>query len=371
MQYLDRRSLLRLARCSRALFRFASHPFAWQRLPFEMSVYGSEIECDSRRKRSLLRFAPSAAVIDLGRSKSDLTMVSCATLLRVPSLVELIFCSLPLLMQLDEWQVFLLHPSAQRLTYVDIDMQSDLCDGASVSLLSQLPLLHTLWLAIPAAAPASYFEPLANAPSLTQLHLCEPADFNPQLVSLDPLARCTRLRRLRLKGMTLHLGQLSELLLQLARAGGRLEELHLTNLRLLLMNDVAHFAQPDPREALTLELSFAASSLSHLHTLSAIGSEMALDCVPCIPSLRVLNLELTLLLSAATLALLLRRLPDLCIHIQPPTVDPSHWQENNEDTLFQFHELAQQCTRLVIKEAIEEDQEEEQEHELGDEEEDE
>jgi hypothetical protein len=160
---------------------------------------------------------------------------------------------------------------------------------------------------------------------------------------------------LSLNELSLHLGQLSELLMQLARSGGRLEELQLTNLLLLPMDDVAHIAAPDPREALSLELNFAASSLSHLHTLEVIDCEMALDFLPCIPSVRVLNLKLTLLPSAATLALLLRRLPDLRIHIQSPAIlDPPlapEWQEHNEDTWPQLQQLAQQYSRLVIQEA--------------------
>jgi hypothetical protein len=355
MQQLDQQSLLRLARCSRALFRCASHPFVWQCLPATVEIRGSKVIEDPHRARSLLRFAPSAALIDLSESESDSILASCETLLSVPRLISLQFLIEQPLMQLDEWRLFLQHPNAKRLTYVDIDMQLDLCDGASVSLLSQLPLLNTLYLAIPLVQSPSYFEPLANAPSLTELDLWAPADFNPQLVSLEPLARCTRLRLLSLNELSLHVGQLSELLMELARAGGQLEELQLTNLLLLPMDDVAHFAAPDPREALSFELIFAASSLSHLRTLEVIDCEMVLDFLPCIPSLRVLNLKLTLLPSAATLALLLRRLPDLRINIKSLAIlDPPlapDWQEHNEDTLPQLQQLAQQYSRLVIQEA--------------------
>jgi hypothetical protein len=75
-------------------------------------------------------------------------LASCATLLRIPHLVSVIFQrSFHPLMQLDEWHKFLQHPSAQRLKDVHFWIQPALCDAASLSLLSQLPLLCALTLA--------------------------------------------------------------------------------------------------------------------------------------------------------------------------------------------------------------------------------
>jgi hypothetical protein len=175
MQQLDRQSLLRLARCSRALFRCASHPFAWQRLRFPVDVRGSEVIEDPRRACSLLRFAPSYANIQEHASDPS-SLASCATLLRVHQLVSLTFYASQPIMKLNEWHMFLQQPSVQRLTHVSFRRQPALCDDGSMSLLSQLPLLRTLSLPLPRAATASFLEPLVNCPSLSDVCLCGPME---------------------------------------------------------------------------------------------------------------------------------------------------------------------------------------------------
>jgi hypothetical protein len=205
-------------------------------------------------------------------------------------------------------------------------------------------LLRTLSLAVPEAASASYLEPLANAPSLIMLHLHGPADL--LRLPLEPLARCTHLRSLGLFTLSLRLGDLSSLLRQLARAGGRLENLELAYVRMFPVTDFVSVA--NEVEAVSLELSLAAPSLSHLHTLILLDTTLSLDCVAWMSSLRWLRLSLDVLPSASKLHLLLSHLPNLrCViqrHIQP------EWQEHNEATLIQLQHIAQQCTRLVIKE---------------------
>jgi hypothetical protein len=104
MQHLDRQSLLRLARCNRALLRCASHPFAWQWLPFPVDVYRSQVVENCRRARSLLRFAPSSVVVDANVWNS----ISFAGLINVPQLAVLNFRQSPQIpMPLTDWRSFL------------------------------------------------------------------------------------------------------------------------------------------------------------------------------------------------------------------------------------------------------------------------
>jgi hypothetical protein len=351
MQQLDQPDLLRLARCNRALFRCAASPFVWQRLPFDLNVNGSEIECDPRRARSLLRFAPSSACVC--EMESSETAVSCATLIRVPKLVEMnFFRTRQPLMQLDEWHLFLQHPNAQRLTRVDVAEQPALCGTDSLSLLSRLPLLRTLYLFVPVTPSASHFEPLVNAPSLTSLTLWGSDDTIGQPV-LGPLARCTRLRILQLSHLSLSLGHLSETLSQLAQAGGQLQKMWFNGVRTFPMNDSTPVDEANEAdEAVSLELSLAASSLLHLHTLAIISAgPMPLEYLPSLPSLRMLDLTLELLPSAPKLELLLRRLPHLHCTVHPFRFSSiAGWQQHTDAMLPQLQQLAQRCPRFVIEE---------------------
>jgi hypothetical protein len=316
-------------------------------------VRGSEVVEDPRRAGSLLRFAPSAVVIDLSASESNSVPVSCATLSRVPQLVSLEFLfPQPLMqMQLDEWRTFLQHPNAQRLTFVDICQQQALCDATSVSLLNQLPLLRKLQLCVPVEPSLSYFEPLANAPSLTELILWGSDVAMPEPVSLMPLARCTRLRSLSLHEVSLLFGELSGMLMQFAQAGGQLQELELADLRMFPMTDSVSLAQAEVQgDAMTLELSLAASSLTQLHTLNLSTTAISLDCVVWFPSLRWLELLLQVLPSASRLELLLRRLPQLRCIVQPRWSPHSADRMQNETKRLQLLSLAKHFSRLVIKE---------------------
>jgi hypothetical protein len=216
MLHLDQQSLLHLARCGRSLLRCASHPFVWQRLHFRVNVRGSEVSEDPRRTGSLLRFAPSNASVGVHDLESIEAPVTCATLIRVPRIATVFFHLTlhPLqLMQTDEWNLFLQHPSAQKLERVLAFAERNLCDATSVALLSQLPLLHTLGFQLPTAAPPpSYLAPLVNCPVLTNLELCgSRGNMNalPLPTPLDPLGRCSHLRMLCLKRLFLRIGQLS------------------------------------------------------------------------------------------------------------------------------------------------------------------
>jgi hypothetical protein len=219
----------------------------------------------------LLRFAPSFVNLYLdrpGRYETevqvlpDSDVVNCATLLRVPDIVALKFQDYFPIMALEEWHMFMQHPNAKRLTRVDLHHQRALCDATSVSLLSQLPLLRTLLLAIPAAPSASHFEPLADHLSLTYLALWgSPDAFDfPATVTLTPLACCTRLRILSLRELFLRLGALGDMLLRFAEAGGQLQELELADLHLIPMHGSV-MTDELADDALNLELSFAAPYL--------------------------------------------------------------------------------------------------------------
>jgi hypothetical protein len=359
MQQLDQPDILRLARCSRALLRCASHPFVWQQFPFPVFVLGSEVRVDPRRARSLLRFAPSFVNLYLdrqGRRDAELQVlpdsdgVNCATLLRVPDMVALNFLDRYPIMQLDEWQQFLQHPSAQRLTGVDLRHQRALCDATSAPLLSQLPLLRILHLFVPDAPSASYFEPLAHIPSLTKLWLWGLTAVISQPPPLVTLAQCTRLQFLVLNDLTLRVGQLSELLIQLARAGGRLEELQLRRPRMLPMDGAAALARDAAREALSLELGLALPSLQYLHTLviTDVGS-VALTYAPSLPSLRLLVIGAYVLPFANTLALLLLRLPSLhCAIDLAARVDVDINWKRDADVKAHIRQLMQQCPRAQL-----------------------
>jgi hypothetical protein len=113
------------------------------------------------------------------------------------------------------------------------------------------------------------------------------------------------LRKLTLQQLNLRAGQLSELLMQLAQAGGRLQLLALADLRMLPMHgSVVHAAAVQPCDALSFELALAAPSLQHLHKLVVFANAIGLDCVPCLPSLPLLELGLRVLPSVTKLELL-------------------------------------------------------------------
>jgi hypothetical protein len=365
MQHLGRRSLLRFARCSRTLLRCASHLLAWRWLPFPVHVCDMDASVESRRAHSLLRFAPSGAFIEPDESESDETesessasAVSCATLLRVPQMVSLEFFTGRRIMQLDEWRLFLHQPSAQRLTRVDIGLQPSLCDATSVSLLSQLPLLRTLGLCASVLCTSDH-KSLVNAPSLTEFVFWG-SESSRQPVPLEPLVQYTRLRSLSLREVPLRLGELSGMLRQFAQAGGQLQELLLSNLQMFPMTDsVVQSASAQPLETVSLELSLAAPSLMHLHTLTLISNSTALDCVPWLPSLRLLNLSFRYFPSASSIELLLRRLPHLrCVFKAPSALNSSEWQYA-QSHLFDLLALAQ-SPHFDFKDEDESDSEEDE-----------
>jgi hypothetical protein len=353
MQHLDRQSLLRLARCSRVLLRCASNSFVWRQVYIRINVHGSDVTEHPRLARSLLRFALSFVSVDQHASDPH-SLVDCTTLSSVPQLASLVFQGSPQpLMQRNEWCMFLQHPSARRLQDVHIGEHSNLCDSVNVSLLSQLPLLRMLSLHLPAMTSASHLTPLANCPSLTEVNLFGPRDGSATIpAQLKPLGRCTRLRILGLHHLTLRVGQLSDLLIQLAQAGGQLQQLRLKNLSMLPMDDsVLDVARESADDAVSLELLVASRYLSHLRELTLSGAFSALDCVLCLPSLRMLILMPPLLPSALKLEFLLRRLPELhCIIHYGFSVDPA-MQPQNEAMLPQLTQLAEQYPHLVLKES--------------------
>jgi hypothetical protein len=348
MKQLDRYSLLRLARCSRALFRCASHPFVWKLAAVLVKVRGSELIEDPRRSRSLLRFAPRVAYVGTSAMNPSAAAVSRATLLRVPHLVALNFdrTSHPLV-QLNEWHSFLQHPSTQRLEGVNISAQPALCDATSLTLLGQLPLLTALRLFVPAAASASHLAPLVRCPALTDIGLFGPMDDSATIPTpLEPLRRCTRLHTLTLSYLHMRVGQLSTLLIQLAQAGGRLQVLRLVYMRMLPMDGSMIDAAAAPAcDALDFDLVLAAPYLPHLRDLVLHGASSALDCMLGLPSLRMLELSLDLLPSAIKLELLLHCLPHLrCTFRYSPVDHPQ-----NAAMLPQVIQLAQQHPRLLIR----------------------
>jgi hypothetical protein len=297
----------------------------------------------------LLRFASSDAAVDQHASDPR-SLVDCATLIRVPQLISLMFHAEQPIMQLDEWHRFLQHPSAQRLTDVHIVEQPALCGTDSLSLLSRLPLLHSLRLRLPAAASTSYFEPLANSPSLTELALWGPDGALHPPPFLEPLARCTGLQVLELHDVLLRIGELSAMLILLARLGGQLKELELEDMQTLSMNDASNVVLFEPSNGLGLELVFAAPHLQHLYWLRLDCDEVgSLEFVPCLPSLRDLDLLVRRLPSTAEVLLLLVRLPALsCTVALRCSVGQSKWHQENEARLPQLRALAQQCTRLTV-----------------------
>jgi hypothetical protein len=302
----------------------------------------------------LLRFAPSSANVREHESDPS-SLVSCATLLRVHQLVSLEFEHSPQpFMLLEDWRTFLQHSNAQRLRDVDINRQPGLCDATSVSLLGQLPYLSSLRLHLPAAATASFLAPLVNCPTLTDVSLCRPMDGSASLPApLEPLAQCTRLRQLGLEGVTLRVGQLSALLMQLAQAGGRLHSLRLAYLRVIPMHGSIVPAAVEPAgDTLGLELILASPYLPHLHTLMLSGGAISTDCVTCYPHLRLLVLTHTFFPSAMKLELLFHVLPLGCILIpfRPVHAVQHPVKQQNEAMLPQLLLLAQKCPRLVIKE---------------------
>jgi hypothetical protein len=109
-----------------------------------------------------------------------------------------------------------------------------------------------------------------------------------------------------------------------------------------MLDSVLQSVAGQPGEAVSVELSLAAPSLMHLHSLTLISRTIALDCMLQLSSLRRLSLSLRSLPSASTLELLLRRLPALRCTLMASHVDDA-------ELLPPLKQLAQHCPRFVIK----------------------
>ena len=138
MQFLDTKSKLKAARCSRQLLQAADHPFAWQGPPVAVSSYENP-DVGSRIHQSLLRNAP--ITLRLG---SDLPTAEVAIITRLRELVIDYQGSIDF-----DPQLFAL-PSLQGLQTLRV--LNSLPESA-LRLLPTLPALHTLCWFDPDALP--------------------------------------------------------------------------------------------------------------------------------------------------------------------------------------------------------------------------
>lgn len=327
---LDRRSKLQLARCNRQSLRCASSPLVWQGGGefLDVRVRGSQVESpDFRLMCSLLRLLPTRATVHADESCKLLAALS-----GLPKLSAIWFVTALPAAQLTQWHRFLGQPPAQRLLDVDAE-ELQPADPKSVALLSRLPLLRSLKLSVADGHSGDLLQPLAKAPSLTELSVASvtTAVVPPVFTTLLPLTLCTRLQALHLKRVLLQPGELCTLLERLAANGAMLRHLGIESLAFNIENIELQLA---------VELSCAARFLPQLQSLDLHGQVSALyAAVPHLPSLQLL------VISAAgpsppahALEMLLQARPTLRMRIVTGDEEPSE----------ELTALAERLPRLLV-----------------------
>ena len=182
LQWLEKRSKLKAARCSRSLLRAANDSFAWQGPAVAVSSRGQP-QLGSFIRQSLLRHAPIALTLD-----ADLPAAEMAA---IPRLRELLLSDgSPV--QLSEQLPAL--PSLQGLQRLRLNPATPL---STLPLLPSLPALHTLECFV-LDGPVDW-RWLPAMPALTELDLTSSILRPISQPTLDAIGQCARLKSLRLR----------------------------------------------------------------------------------------------------------------------------------------------------------------------------
>jgi hypothetical protein len=287
LQFLDAKSKLKAARCSRRLLQSVSAPFAWRATPaFFMECRSAE---DVKRTgTSLIRFAP----IDL----RCLGLTSLGALLTVPHLFGLdlletgvaVFDGLPQLLR---------HPSLTRLEWLWIEESLSSAEP-SVEIMravAALPQLRTLDVSLQSAAGA-VLQPLVHAPALTDFTIRRNEWTASEAALLRAVSQYAGLRRLGLCGVqffrgsfrsfftSLNMRRLQHLKLNICLAAEDGMGAIVGNGDLIIAPDAdeyrAAFSALEQLQSLTLESVFGISILlPHLHLAPALRL-LSIRCEP-------------------------------------------------------------------------------------------
>ena len=198
LQFLDKRSKLRAARCSRRLLQAADHPFAWQGPSVAVSSF-RQPQLGSLIRRSLLRHAPIALCL---LTDSELAAAEVAA---IPRLRELVIDSWG---SIDFDPQLLSLPSLQGLQTLRLVCQLPL---STLRLLATLPALHTLECSEWDEDEPADWSWLPAIPALTNLDLAYTVGVSVPLPLLDAIGQCAQLQSLQLQYPTFPAGGFSRL----------------------------------------------------------------------------------------------------------------------------------------------------------------
>jgi hypothetical protein len=182
LQFLDAKSKLKAARCSRRLLQAADQPFAWHGPPVAMSSRRRP-QLGSHIRQSLLRHAPIALMLVCKMSAEEMAAIPRLQTLHVVYRIS------------DDFAHQLLAlPSLRELQ--TLQMPLDL-PPSTLQLLPTLSALHTLkcWM----SDDSAYWSWLPAMPALTHLDLtCMVARPIPPTL-IDAIGQCAQLQTLRLQ----------------------------------------------------------------------------------------------------------------------------------------------------------------------------
>jgi hypothetical protein len=202
MQFLDKDSKLKAARCNRQLLHAADHPFAWRGEPVFVEACGAEqVE---RACTTLLRFAPiHLCCICLG----PLSGVTA-----VPHLFGLELMNSPEGASAADLPQLLQHPNLARLQLLRLGVnEATFLTVDAMRLIARLPQLQTIDILLPRGEKsAALLQPLTDAPALTDLTVRRNRSaVNTEL--LTAINGCGGLRRLRFESLVFDRGNFAAL----------------------------------------------------------------------------------------------------------------------------------------------------------------
>ena len=278
MQWLDLKSKLKAARCSRRLLQAASAPFAWKDSPPFIVVAWSAANV-RRIGALLLRVAP----IQLRMRCLGLQSLLCVA--AVPVLFGLGLTELPE-SSLDDLPLLLQHLNCARLELLRLGRYRYLWPTVdTMRLIARLPQLHTLEMFVPAGADGqALLQTLTDAPALTSVDITF-TQLAQSEVLLGTSTGIAGLCRLSLRDLSFHSGAF--LALCSSPNMRRLEHLQLHGVFVasLLTGDVD---RPDN------EYRAACCALEQLHSLTldeAFGINNLLPHLHRAPALRLLSIR--------------------------------------------------------------------------------
>lgn len=208
LQFLTNTDRLKAARVSRRMCGQASQPFSWKFA--ETITISSDAPADfARVASSLIRYAPMRLEV---RSFLNPSQVA-----QLPSLSHVVLTYVPLGLRFSSHKQICLLLQKHPLQSLIVHSRYGWLDSSTVQLLSSKTTLHTLKLMVGKLMAPSYFAPLSNCTSLTELTV----DGTPlhgsrskeePLRCMASLSACTSLRRLSISNVCFSHGQFRSVL---------------------------------------------------------------------------------------------------------------------------------------------------------------